>query len=41
MALKYKNIPPMEHEDIPTEIWIKDTKTEPEYTKLLNYNKAC
>ena len=41
MALKYKNIPPMEHEDIPTEIQIKDTNIEPDYTKILNYTKSC
>jgi hypothetical protein len=41
MALSYKNIPPMEHDDIPAEIWIKNKGMAAVYKKIKSYNKSC
>lgn len=41
MSYKAKNIPPMEHEDIPTELQVRETPDSTGYTQILNYNKPC
>lgn len=41
MSLMYKNIPPMEHNDISTEIQIKDKDIDTYYKKITSYNKEC
>ena len=41
MSLAYKNIPPMEHNDIPSEIQIRNSAESNAYSKIPSYNKAA
>lgn len=41
MSLTFKNIPPMEHNDIPSEIQIKNKDIDSVYKKIKSYNKDC
>lgn len=40
MSLTYKNVPPMVHNDIPSELWIKDRTTDSVYSKIQSYSKT-
>lgn len=41
MSLLYKNIPPMEQNDIPSEIQIKNKSGENVFKKIQSYDKSC
>jgi len=42
MSYLYRNIPPIEATDLPTEMWVRNTLTgDLLYKKILCYDKDC